>query len=218
MSHIERNAGWATISLNTATGHIMCREDWMYHWQNVAPARPWTDAEKCNFHNTVDTQIWRFWSNRLRVRVAGTHEFCRRFPQVRIEFDIRRVISAGHWTVYARKIPRGTTRLSEVKHSSRVIHLDSEDLAALPTHNRLGAIRMNSYVPPHEFGHTQPDMTYSVRATGGAMLDEYTPGTPLAHAFDADSIMNIGRELRPRHLAGVIAQLNMMLPGCTFSA
>ena len=218
MSHIERNAGWATISLNTATGHIMCREDWKYNWMEVPAARPWTEREKSHFHNTIDTQIWRFWSNRLRVRVTGTHEFCRRFPQVRIEFDIRRVSSRGHWTVNARKIPRGTSHHSEVIFNSRVINLDSEDLVAVPSRNHLGAVRMNQYIAPHEFGHTQPDMTYSTRSTFGEMMDEYTADAPLAHGRDTDSIMNIGRQLRPRHLAGVLSELNAMLPGCTFTA
>lgn len=218
MSRIVRNVGWAEISLNTWSSHILCREDWRYNWLTVPPARPWTESEKRHFHNTIDTQIWRFWSNRLPIHVTGTDPFARHFSTVRIEFDVRRVTTGGHWTVQARKLPRGGTFHSETVFSARTISLDTEDLTPLPSINALRAVRLNSYTAPHEFGHTQPDVPVSGRSSFGEMPDEYTPGTPPALLADTDSIMNIGRQLRARHLAAVLAELNTMLPGCTFSA
>jgi hypothetical protein len=45
--------------------------------------------------------------------------------------------------------------------------------------------------------------------------DEYKTGSP--HLSDTDSIMNIGRYLRGRHMVEVLRELERMFPGCAFS-
>jgi hypothetical protein len=45
--------------------------------------------------------------------------------------------------------------------------------------------------------------------------DEYLRGSRFLD--DANSLMNIGTEVRARHLGWVRDQLNQMLPNCTFS-
>jgi hypothetical protein len=59
------------------------------------------------------------------------------------------------------------------------------------------------YYLPHEFGHAI-----------GYGVDEYEVGA-IARK-DVDSLMNIGKEIRPRHLAFIKAQLNTMLKGVKF--
>ncbi|MEA2699928.1 MAG: hypothetical protein QOI66_4199 [Myxococcales bacterium] len=58
-------------------------------------------------------------------------------------------------------------------------------------------------VPAHEFGHTF-----------GGRNDEWRPGT--AHNEDRESIMNIGRTLRARHLVAICHSLGKLVKGCTF--
>jgi hypothetical protein len=45
--------------------------------------------------------------------------------------------------------------------------------------------------------------------------DEYVQTSP--NLADSSSIMNIGRDLRRRHLTAVIAELNKMVPDLTFA-
>ncbi|MGE3180311.1 MAG: hypothetical protein AB7N71_01675, partial [Phycisphaerae bacterium] len=58
---------------------------------------------------------------------------------------------------------------------------------------------------PHEFGH----------ALGTSNGDEYTPDSP--NRPDTDSIINIGKQIRERHVKDVLDVLNTMIPDCTFS-
>ena len=46
--------------------------------------------------------------------------------------------------------------------------------------------------------------------------DEYNAGH--AHLADTDSLMNIGRNVRGRHVQALIDELNSMLPDLQFSA
>lgn len=214
MSHIVRNAGWGTVSLNTETGHIMVREDWRYTWTVVPPATAWTNAQRRRFHNTLDRQVWSAWSNRVRLRVAGANPIVRRFPTglPPVEFDVHWVTTGGHWTVNVRKLPPGsnpTTFISEVLFAARRIELDSADVGSYRASNAAGQSR-EFYALPHEFGHTMPD------ATGVATQDEYRAGS--AHLADTDSIMNVGRQLRPRHMTALLTELNAMFPDAVFSA
>jgi hypothetical protein len=59
-------------------------------------------------------------------------------------------------------------------------------------------------ISAHEFGHT-------LKAD-----DEYYPGD--RRRADLTSIMNIGTEVRQRHYAFIVGQLNHMAPGCVFRA
>ncbi|WP_437646549.1 hypothetical protein [Sorangium sp. So ce362] len=213
MSHIVRRPAWGVASLNTDTGHVLVQEEWRYNWTVVPPASAWTLQQRRRFHNTADRQIWRAWSGRLRFRVAGANPVVRRFPHELppVDFDIRWVLSGGQLTVNVRKLPSGsspTTFMSEVDFAARVIHLDSADLASYRPINAAGQ-RGSVYALPHEFGHTMGD------PAGIGNPDEYTAGS--AHLADTDSIMNIGRQVRARHLTALQAELNAMLPDCTFS-
>ena len=207
MGHVVRNAGWATLDINTTSGRILVQEDWVYNWTVVAGATAWTADQQRNFHNTLDRQIWGAWSNRIRLSVAGNATFARNFHAqgVPVNFDVRRVLNNGHWTVNVRKLPAGGSHRSTVDFPNRVINLDSEDLAAHGACNEaVPQVCLNNFLTvPHEFGHTmdQPD--------------EYVAGHGSLN--DERSIMNVGQELRPRHLSLLLGELNTMINNCTFS-
>ena len=213
MSHIVRHPAWGDIDLDTQTGRIFVQERWQYVWTVVPPARPWTLAQRRRFHRVTDVQIWGTWSGHTRLQVAGDSDFVRRFPGglPPLSLDVRWVLSLPHWTVTVRKMPPGsdpTTYISHVDFPGRQVHLDSADVASYRPANAAGQTR-TFYALPHEFGHTMPE------SPGIPNQDEYNAGPFLA---DTDSIMNIGRQVRARHLAALVTELDTMLPGVTFTA
>ncbi|WP_437312626.1 hypothetical protein [Sorangium sp. So ce385] len=212
--HLVRRPVWGNIDLDTETGRIFVQERWQYTWTVVAPARPWTLRHRQAFHRALDRQVWRTWSGHIRLHVAGSHAFARRFARglPPASFDVRWVLAQPHWNVTVRKLPPGsdpTTFISYVDFPACEIHLDSADTAPYSPTNAAGQTR-TFYALPHEFGHTMP------QSPGVPNQDEYGAGSP--HLGDTDSLLNIGRQVRARHLTALITELNDMLPGCTFSA
>lgn len=210
MTHIVSRQPWATVDIDTVEGRVFFQETWQYTWTLYTPAvPPWTLREKRNFHNTLDRQIWGAWSNRVRLTVTGASSFARRFAGrgVPINFDIRWVLNNGNWNVTVRKMPAGsnpTTFISNVNFNTRRIELDTADLSSYNAANAAGASTGRFYAGPHEFGH-------ALHAH-----DEYNAGSP--NLADTNSIMNVGRQIRPRHLQEVVALLNTMIPDTTFAA
>ncbi|MEJ7732523.1 MAG: hypothetical protein WKG00_25370 [Polyangiaceae bacterium] len=214
MAHVVRRLDWCEIDLDTTTGAIFVQERWQYVWSVVPPARPWTYPERRRYHRTADRQIWGTWSGRMRLTARGDHELVRatggHLPP--ISFDVQWVLAPGHWTVHVRKLPPGsdpTTFISYVDFTRREVHLDSADVSSYQPSNAAGQ-RRTFYALPHEFGHTMP------QTAGVPNQDEYGAGS--AHLGDTDSILNIGRQVRARHLAMLIAELDTMVPGVTFQA
>ncbi|CAN94269.1 MULTISPECIES: hypothetical protein [Sorangium] len=213
MGHVVRRPGWGVIDLNTETGDVFVQEDWQYVWLVQPGVIAWTLRERRAFHRTADAHIWRRWSNRRQVVTSGSHHFAARFPRVRVNFDIRWVTRPGHWTVHVTKIrPGAASPRSYVDFAARAIHLDSLDLIPHRVGNDAGVSRPGFRTVPHEFGHTLPDR----RGSASPIDDEYDTGDP--HLGDTDSLMNIGQQVRARHLTAVLDELNTMLHGCTFAA
>jgi outer membrane protein OmpA-like peptidoglycan-associated protein len=205
MTHLVRSPGWAEIDLDLTAGRVFVQQRWKYEWTVVPPARAWTYAERRAFHHTLDTQVWGLWSNRILLRTNGTHDLCRTHPRVEVEFDVRWVLNDPHWQVDVRKMPPGsnpTTFISNVEPDQRRIHLDTADVDAYRPQNAAGQRRPFRALP-HEFGHTMDNP------------DEYGARSP--HLVDTDSVMNIGRLVRERHVHALIVELNRMVPDCTFS-
>lgn len=209
MSHIVSKQAWGVVDLDTAAGRVFLQQEWLYKWIALPLATPWTYSEKRLFHQATDGMIWRRWSNRVKLAVAGTHPFCARFGRsgVPINFDVEWVTSGGHWNVFAHKTPPGTyvgAHHQSVAFSLRVINLYTSKLAPYQAANAAGVSRAGFQSTPHEFGHTLGNP------------DEYVAGSP----FIADdlSTMNIGDQIRARHLTLVLDTLNTMLPGAVFSA
>ena len=118
-----------------------------------------------------------------------------------------------HWTVTVWKMPPGvgatSLHRSFVRHQSRQIELNTADLIPRGAGNSAGNSTKNFLTAPHEYGHT-------IGPTGQNLGDEYGPLS--THLGDTDSMMNIGRDIRRRHLEQVVVALNRMAPGATFNA
>jgi hypothetical protein len=206
MAHLVAMEPWGAVDLDTTEGRVFVQQDWYYNWSNVAPASAWSLAEKRNFHNTLDRHIWAQWSDRLRIFPSGNNELARRFGTngLRLTFDVRWITVRGHWTVNVRKLVPGGSYRSNVSFGTRVIELDSEDLTAHPVANAAGKQAAKFRTGPHEFGHTLRNP------------DEYGQGA--ANLADTQSVMNIGRQMRPRHAQLIVEVLRKLVPACSFRA
>jgi len=210
MGHVVSRQPWGTIDIDTVAGRIFFQQKWQYTWVLFNPTvHAWTHREQQHFHNTLDRQIWRTWSNRVRLNVTGTSSFAHRFSAVGvpINFDIRWVRSAGEWNVTVRKMPASanpTTFISNVNFGTRQIQLDTADLSSYNAANAAGASTGTFFAGPHEFGHTIH------------LPDEYGAASP--NLADTNSIMNVGRQIRTRHLQLIVNTLNTMIHNTTFSA
>lgn len=208
MSPVVAKERWGLVDLDLDKGQILVQLRWHYIWIAIPPATPWTPKERAEFHRITDRSIWARWSNRVRLSVAGSSSFAHRFASsgVPINFDVKSVAADSHWIVYAYKTPPGTPTLKYhqyVTQRTQTINLYTSKLRAYTAENDGGVHRRNFQSTPHEFGH----------ALGNP--DEYGANSP--HLADADSTMNVGGELRARHLSLVLSALNTMVAGTVFS-
>lgn len=201
--HLTSSQAWGDIDLNFTRGTVFFQQKWFYIWQRyTGVTADWTYREKQNFHFRTDRQIWRTWSNWVRLKVRGSNRFVERFRSsgVLINFDVRWVLDAPyHWRVTVYKMPPGsspTTFISNVNFSTREMFLDSADV------NSYNAGGGDFFALPHEFGHTIDND------------DEYRP--PSVYQSDTNSMMNVGQEIRGRHLRLILRELNKMIPNCEF--
>lgn len=207
MSHLVKREPWGVVDFVMDENRVFVQQDWFYTWTVNPGATDWTIQQKRHFHNTLDKQIWGVWSDHVRIKVDGSTPLAKRFHghPLRLTFDIRWVLKTGHWDVHVRKLPAGsnpTTFISNVTFSTRKIELDSADLEAYQASNAAGKTR-SFRAGPHEFSHTMDNP------------DEYGATSP--HLPDTSSIVNIGNQVRPRHLHLTIAALNSLSLGTTFS-
>jgi len=210
MGHITRTPVWGSIDLDTTEGRVYFKQKWLYHWSLWPGVTDvWTYKEKLRFHTRVDISIWRVWSNKLKLTVAGAAPFAAKFAAtgVPINFDVEWILSGTpHYTVTVFKMPAGstaTTHRSNVNFGARTIELDTADVGTHAVANAAGATNPNFETPPHEFSHTLNNP------------DEYNAGSP--HIADSSSLVNIGNQVRARHIRLILAELNTMIPGVTFS-
>ena len=214
MGHLTANERWGNVDLDTTTGRVFVQQDWHYHWiLYLGVSAPWTLAEKRRFHHSADLWLWRIWSNHLRLKVSGETPFHAR--SVPVNFDIRwKLHGSAHWQVMANKVPPNATATdpvrSMVQWDLRTITLSSADTGPRGAGNDAGRSTSNFVTVPHEFGHSI-----------GYLFDEYNASTaalPNPYLTDTSSLMNIGREVRARHLKLLIATLNRLMPSAHFEA
>ena len=208
MAHHVSKQRWGTVDFDDKTGRIFVQEDWLYRWQLAAGVRhPWTYDEKVATHRRLDRSIWGDWSNRFNLHIRAESgpppAFGARCP---INFDVRWVLHGDDWTVTMLKMPPNatpTTHISFVDWPTFSIELDTADFASYTGANDAGVSRSGIRAIPHEFGHTLFN------------LDEYKAGSP--HLGDSDSLMNIGRQIRGRHMGLIAHTLNELMPNLVFS-
>lgn len=215
--HHVHDTSWGLIDFDDQTGAVFVQQKWLYHWKLwPGVTSPWTYRERHQFHSTVDKQIWGTWSNRIRLSVTGTAAIARHLARspVTMNFDVKWTLAPpSHWTVNAWKMPAGSSPTSPhrsfVDPANKVIELNTADLAPRGAGNAAGASTTRFRTPPHEFGHA----ILSGATTSNP--DEYVNTS--GNVADTSSIMNIGRDLRKRHLTAVVAELNNLIPGLTFT-
>ena len=210
MSHPVSNRPWGTVDLNVVTGDVLVREDWRCRWLLWPGTRSlWTYPERRATHARIDRAVWAIWRHRLSIAVkpksgSPSPPFgC----SARVSFDVPWTLHRGHWTVTVWKMPRGSAptalHRSFVDPAWHTIGLDTADLTPRVAANAAGASTLDFVTPPHEFGHTMDNP------------DEYNAGSPFLH--DSASLINIGREVRRRHLHLLLDVLARMAPQWTFS-
>jgi hypothetical protein len=199
------------LDLDTSVGRVFFQQKWFYTWRLwPGVAAPWSYHEKLAFHTRVDRAIWRVWSNHVHLRVAGQVSFAGSFAAaaVPINFDVKWSLHVPfHWKITAWKVPAGSTptapHRSFVNFALRTMELNTADIRPRPAGNAAGAIRPRFETPPHELVHTLDNP------------DEYGAGSP--HLGDTDSLANIGKQVRGRHLHLVLTELDRLVPGAHFT-
>jgi hypothetical protein len=220
MAHLVRTEPWGTIDLDTTHRRIFIREDWQYRWVTAQGQPAWTPEEQIAFHRAVDRAVWVHWSNRARIlarsvgvtRHPATDDRKWEINGVAlvISFDVRMVRGGGHWRVTATKVDPATRPKprAEVKNEKNEIELYTTDLLVKKAIRFEGdSWHVGFSVQAHEFGHT----------VLGLESDDYKPASN-PNFDDRESIMNVGEQLRARHLRTVCEALASMVPGCRFTA
>ncbi|CAA0220465.1 conserved hypothetical protein [Tenacibaculum maritimum] len=211
MGYYSKYTDRMDIHIEESRGTILIKQKWRYSWLNAMNTSRWTYSEKQDFHKKVDNLIWNSWGEHFFLKVKGTSNFATRNAKKRwdVNFDIEWVPYGEHWKVNVTKYPFnyiGNPR-SKVKWYQKEIILDTKD-TSLRKRLRQGS---NYYQYPvvHEFGHTAGN---SVAVGHG---DEYNPSS--AYLSDKYSIMNIGNELRDRHLDYILQELSTLISNTRFS-
>jgi hypothetical protein len=227
------------IYIHLEDGLVSFHQRWRYHFtldqtfgKHAAKASSWTDEEERDFHYAAESIIWKFWNSRrtlpgnsdpttqqfidlinkhsgISFSVSGDGEFAQKFAgrQLPIEFDALITQKRPHFNVNVKKMLPGREFAirPDVDWASMTINVSKShtDRASVRQDGKGAATSTDFYYLPHEFGHAI-----------GYGTDEYQVGA--VARSDIDSLMNIGKEIRPRHLAFLKNQLNTMLKGVKF--
>lgn len=180
---------------------ILVRQYWKYNYSTKGGASNWTSAEKRAFHKNIEKVIRAAWGGKFVLDVGGKSDFAKYYDKKRftVKFDIDPKSSGAHWTVEAIKIPKGNFSRSWVNWGTQTIQLDTEDMVEVDKGGGKGVKQSGA---AHEFGHT-------IKSP-----DEYIGDT--FHRFQKKSIMNRGMQIKKRHAAYLVDQLNRMIPDTRF--
>lgn len=212
MSHLVKDIGWGTVDFVLHEHRIFFQQKWRYEWKVAAGQPRWQLSEKRAFHAQVDRLIWRSWSNKVTLIATGDRKYTigGSWP---INLDVRWVTRNSQWDVDVTKVAAGTSGVGEVFWNTNRINLNTGDLKnyracnAAPAATQVCNDSFNTV--PHEFGHSIGNTWVLSRG------DEYNAAS--THLADADSILNVGTDLRKRHFKTLIEEINKMTPGTTWS-
>lgn len=211
--HLEKKTTRMDIFIEENRKTILVQQRWKYDWVHTSGTTPWTYTQQKNFHNEVDGLIWNKWGGRFKVKVRGISNFAKKhaFSEFVVNFDIRWVLSGEHWKVNVTKIPPNSYAQSNVDWMAQKINLDTEDTSIIERIQN--GVSYFQHPVAHEFGHAIGNSIYSDAGMHG---DEYNTGS--SFKLDRASIMNIGEQLRMRHIDYLLIELNKMISHTTFYA
>lgn len=178
---------------------------WYYRWLNgPGVTSPWQEWEKKLYHNAFNWLLADAFKY-TRIRMTATD---RPFTTtLGVDFSIGRGLAKfRHWTVFVRKVDPASesyTYQSKVVPDVAKIYLDTADIKDYRPTNAAGKTGLHNAVP-HEFLHVL-----------GYHHDESHAASP--HLADTDSIMNVGKKIRQRHLTHVLADLEDIVPNTRFT-
>lgn len=209
MTYYSKNTDRMNIHIEEDRKTILIKQKWKYYWLDDRNTSSWTYSEKQEFHKKIDNLIWNNWGQYFYLKVKGNSEFSKKHIKTRwdVNFDIEWVNNNEHWEVNVKKILPNSFKRSNVDWNNKVINLDTEDFKT----NKRVKDNLSFYQQPavHEFGHSIGNSYVFSRG------DEYN--TSSSYYDDKSSIMNIGNQIRDRHLLYVIKQLNTMIPSTKFN-
>ncbi len=189
---------------------ITIHQKWNYNFINARNTSSWTATEEKNFHVQLNALVADSWGDSFSLKVKGNSEFAKRNIKTRwkVVFDIEWVKFGEHWTVNLTKYPKGHKIVpSRVFWGEREIKIDTNDTR---TENRFrDNVSYKQQTILHEFGHAIGNV--SIEGKG----DEFWQRNN--HYSDGNSIMNIGNQIRERHLDYVIEELNHIIPFSKFN-
>ena len=208
MAHVTRETEWCTLDIDTDTGVVSLVERWSYVWTLYTGQPAWTQGEKDAFEKRAAWAIHQAWSEKVRLSVAGEGAFAAAFGKAgcRLTLDIVKDMAKPQWIVIATKIPAGSYMLQFVLWQHKQIYLNSNSFDE--TKYTFNGANYTQTPVSHEFGHTLGPVKTPDRG------DEYKLGS--ADQSDRESIMNAGHQVRTRHFARIVDELNQMIPGVTF--
>ena len=209
MGYYSKYTDRMDIHIEESRHTILIKQKWRYFWLNSMNTSRWTYSEKQKFHKEVDNLIWNSWGEHFFLKVRGTSDFAKINAKKRwdVNFDIEWVLSGEHWKANIKKIKPNSFARSKVDWNNKEINLDTEDLNKYKRDR--GGKSYYQYPSVHEFGHSIGNSYVFSRG------DEYN--SPSSHFSDKTSIMNVGDEIRDRHLWYIIDQLNTIVPNTKFS-
>lgn len=211
MTQLTKQTNHIDIFIQENWNNILIRQNWKYQWLNQYGTTPWTYAEKKNFHDAADDLIWNMKDSHEIIKTRGSSSFAQKHASIgfNVQFDIMCVLSNEHWSVDVTKIPRGRFKTCSANWHSRTVNLDTEDF--YPVNRNANGNTYTQYTVQHEFGHMIGNSIYASPNIHG---DEYK--SSISYSWDKLSLMNIGDELRVRHVDFLISELNFMIPNTTF--
>lgn len=181
-----------------------------------------------HFKRMAKLIIDALWNSKFWVRVKGTSRFAIKNKRIvfSIRFQLEWVYRGEHWRVDLSP----TSRVSRVDWYNRRIKLDLEDTQL---QKKLGSDgKILQYPIAHEFGHTIgnirgfvslayiPSKPYQLfhrvrhddeyKKGGDSPSIKYENRLRRQYVLDKNSIMNIGNQIRDRHIDFILLELNSM--------
>ena len=206
-----RNTKRATYIVYPDKKLVIVIQRWKYHWISTTGQSTWTSEEKSQFHSDVNEAIDFAWSSRVTLEMA-TNAQIKGPNSWTLEFGIKWVSGEEHWRVNVRKVSPGTIMRSSVVWKKQTIYLDTEDVVFRIRNKKVPSSterKQHMQLPvAHELGHTIGNTSHKHKG------DEYKQ--PSAHKSDHNSMMNIGGEIRKRHVGEILEELNKIYSNVTW--